>query len=132
MKKRLITLFLALTVCLALAIPALAGEITGSTIGEEVELLSSCNHTPGVYIRSEWRESNKFDPFVHCYYDVQWDYVRCAKCSTPYSYETTEETYALHRKQFVYNEYGVAKGFTCTECNYCSWKSVPKPPVVTE
>lgn len=100
-------------------VPAFTNEAAEQTTGETAELLSSCNHTPGVYIKSEWKESEKFDPSVYCYYDVQWDYLRCADCSTPYSYETTEETFALHRKQVTYNENGAAEGFTCAECGYC-------------
>lgn len=132
MKKRIVTLFVAIAVYLTMAIPALAGEETEQIPVETTKATSICDHTPGVYIKSEWKVSDKFDPVVHCYYDVQWDYVKCADCGTPYSYETTEESYALHRKEFIYNDNGVAKGFTCTKCNYCSWKSVPEPPVVTE
>lgn len=78
-------------------------------------------HTPGSYIKSEWRQSERFDASVHCHYDVQWDYAICLRCGTPFSYETVEESYAVHRKEFVYNEDGSVKGFTCAECGYRSW-----------
>lgn len=78
-------------------------------------------HTPGSYIKSEWKQSDKFDEAVHCHYDVQWDYAICLRCGTPFSYETVEESYAVHRKEFVYNEDGSVKGFTCAECGYRSW-----------
>lgn len=78
-------------------------------------------HTTGSYITSEWRQSDKFDAAVHCHYDVQWDHAICLRCGTPFSYETVEESYAVHRKEFVYNEDGSVKGFTCAECGYRSW-----------
>ena len=78
-------------------------------------------HTPGSYITSEWRQSDKFDAAVHCHYDVQWDYAVCLRCGTPFSYETPEESYAVHRKEVVYNEDGSEKGFICVDCGYRSW-----------
>lgn len=78
-------------------------------------------HTPGSYITSEWRQSDKFDSAVHCHYDVQWDHAICLRCNTPFSYETPEESYATHRKEVVYNEDGSEKGFTCADCGYRSW-----------
>ncbi len=78
-------------------------------------------HTPGSYITSEWRQSDKFDAAVHCHYDVQWDHAICLRCDTPFSYETPEERYATHRKEVVYNEDGSEKGFTCADCGYRSW-----------
>ena len=78
-------------------------------------------HTPGSYITSEWRQSDKFDAAVHCHYDVQWDHAICLRCDTPFSYETPEESYAVHRKEFSYNEDGSEKGFTCADCGYRSW-----------
>ena len=78
-------------------------------------------HTPGSYITSEWRQSDKFDAAVHCHYDVQWDHAICLRCDTPFSYETAEESYATHRKEVVYNEDGSEKGFTCADCGYRSW-----------
>ena len=78
-------------------------------------------HTPGSYITSEWRQSDKFDAAVHCHYDVQWDHAICLRCDTPFSYETPEESYATHRKEVVYNEDGSEKGFTCADCGYRSW-----------
>ena len=78
-------------------------------------------HTPGSYITSEWRQSDKFDAAVHCHYDVQWDYAVCLRCDTPFSYETPEESYAVHRKEVVYNEDGSEKGFICVDCGYRSW-----------
>ena len=78
-------------------------------------------HTPGSYITSEWRQSDKFDASVHCHYDVQWDHAICLRCDTPFSYETPEESYATHRKEVVYNEDGSEKGFTCADCGYRSW-----------
>ena len=78
-------------------------------------------HTPGSYITSEWRQSDKFDAAVHGHYDVQWDHAICLRCDTPFSYETAEESYAVHRKEVVYNEDGSEKGFTCADCGYRSW-----------
>lgn len=133
--KKLKSLFLVLAICLSLAVPALAtGE---ESSGKEsipcasAEVAAACRHTPGLYIDSEWRESDKFDPFIYCYYNVLWIHVKCAECNTPYVYETTEESYATHQKQYVVSG-SVTKGFTCTKCNYCSWKALPGVPEVTE
>lgn len=78
-------------------------------------------HTPGSYITSEWRQSERFDEAIHCHYDVQWDHAICLRCGTPFSYETAEESYATHRKEVTYNEDGSEKGFTCLTCGYRSW-----------
>ena len=133
MKKKMMSLLLAVALCLSLGIPALAA---GETCDEHsscvsVEATAACDHTPGSYISSEWKVSSKFDPTVYCYYNVKWDTCKCADCGTPYSYMTTDEDYSTHRKVFVENETGVVKGFTCSKCNFCSWKAVPGAPEVT-
>lgn len=111
MKKRLVTLFLVLTVCLTMVIPAYAANNMQQTPRETMDIADQgyriVQNNEAISILMEKKDYS-------------------------YSYETTEESYALHRKEFVCNDNGVAKGFTCTRCNYCSWKAVPEPPVVTE
>lgn len=128
--KKIMSFVLAMCMCVSLGGAVLAVENVEepeeSLLINEVER-ASCKHTPGSYISSTWKESSKFDPFVYCYYKVKWDTCKCAKCGTPYSYETDEEDFCTHKKVYVTDTNGVVKGFNCTKCNFSSWRIRPEP-----
>lgn len=136
MKKRFwagalvaVMLISAMVVSAAAATSDEAGDNVVAETIQEMESKAACVHTPGVHIATNWKDSPDYDPFVHCYYEVRWETVQCAKCKTPYSYETDSINMRMHTKEFVQGDNGVVKGFRCTNCNYCSWKALPGAPV---
>lgn len=129
--KKVMCMLMAVAMCLILCVPAIAADNTPRGVNPpgEVNSLSLCNHVPGDIINVVWVTSSNFDPMVYCYYRVEQVNCKCAKCDTVYSYLTGEVQMCTQNKQYVYS--GTAlKGFTCTLCDYCSWKAMPDIPVV--